>query len=92
MLVDIIILLQEIYAEITEETQQPEHKTLGMFVLVIMGLGKRGEIILDRNSQPVDLVKIKDLLSPSKFPDMKGKPKLLIIQACSGGKVLCYSA
>ena len=57
-----------------------------MFVLVLMSMGQRGGILLDRNSQPVDLVKIRDLLSPFKFPAMRGKPKMLIIQACSGGK------
>ena len=51
-----------------------------------MSMGQRGGILLDCNSQPVDLVKIRDLLSPFKFPAMRGKPKMLIIQACSGGK------
>ena len=59
-----------------------------MFVLVIMSRGMRGGILLDCYNQPVDLVKIRDLLSPSKFPFMKGKPKMLIVQACSGGKSL----
>ena len=56
-----------------------------MFVFVIMSHGMRGEYVLDRERQPVDLVKIRDLLSPHHFPAMKGKPKLIIIQACSGG-------
>ena len=55
-------------------------------MLVIMSQGMRGGILLDCYSQPVDLVKIRDLLSPSKFPFMKGKPKMLIVQACSGGE------
>ena len=58
-----------------------------MFVFIIMSMGKRGDILLDCYGQPIDLLKIKDLLSSSKFPAMKGKPKLLIVQACSGGKV-----
>ena len=56
-----------------------------MFVFVIMSHGIRGDYVLDRERQPVDLVKIRDLLSPHHFPAMKGKPKLIIIQACSGG-------
>ena len=58
-----------------------------MFVLVIMSYGKRGNIILDVDKNPVDLVKIYELLSPANFPAMKGKPRLVIIQACSGGKL-----
>ena len=57
-----------------------------MFVFVIMSHGTRGDIILDRNGQPVDLMKIKDLLSPYDFPAMSGKPKLMVVQACSGGE------
>ena len=63
-----------------------------MFVFVIMSHGMRGEYVLDRERQPVDLVKIRDLLSPHYFPAMKGKPKLIIIQACSGGWYLYSDA
>ena len=51
-----------------------------------MSYGQRGDIILDRLGQPVDLMEIRDLLSPHNFPAMKGKPKLMVIQACSGGE------
>ena len=57
-----------------------------MFVLVLMSRGTGGDTILDCQNQPVSLTKITDLLSPRKFPAMKGKPKLMIVQACSGGK------
>ena len=57
-----------------------------MFVLVLMSHGTGGDMILDSQSQPVALTKIKDLLSPHNFAAMKGKPKLMIVQACSGGK------
>ena len=57
-----------------------------MFVLVLMSHGGRDNLIYDSNNQPVFLVKIQDMLSPKNFPAMKGKPKLMIIQACSGGK------
>ena len=79
-------ILKEIYEEIREETQNDKHGTYGMFVFVIMSHGLRGDIILDRDGQPVDLMKIKDLLSPHHFPAMRGKPKLMVVQACSGGK------
>ena len=51
-----------------------------------MSHGERGDIITDSEGQPVELVDIQDLLSPKNFPAMKGKPKLMIVQACSGGK------
>ena len=57
-----------------------------MFVLVLMSHGGRDNLIYDSNNQPVSLVNIQDMLSPKNFPAMKGKPKLMIIQACSGGK------
>ena len=57
-----------------------------MFVLVLMSHGGRDNLIYDSNNRPVSLVSIQDLLSPENFPSMKGKPKLMIIQACSGGK------
>ena len=68
------------------ETERTIHWSLGMFVLVLMSHGGRDNLIYDSNNQPVSLVSIQDLLSPENFPSMKGKPKLMIIQACSGGK------
>ena len=81
------LLTQKIYDEIRKETRNDKHYAYGMFVFVIMSHGVRGDIILDRNGQPVDLMMIKDLLSPHHFPAMKGKPKLMVVQACSGGKL-----
>ena len=78
-------MLKEIYATIKEETRNEKHKKLDMFVLVIMSHGIRGDIVLDRDCQPVEMIKIRDLLSPHEFPAMRGKPKLIVIQACSGG-------
>ena len=84
------VVLQRIYEEIREETEKDVHYNYGMFVLVLMSFGKRGDILLDCDGEDVDLIKIQDMLSPSQFPAMEGKPKLMIIQACSGGKLsLC---
>ena len=71
---------------IREETQNDKNHHLGMFVFIIMSHGLRGDILLDRDNQPIDLMKIRDLLSPHHFPAMKGKPKLMVVQACSGSK------
>ena len=50
-----------------------------------MGFGIEGDRILDLNGQPVSLVMVKELLAPINFPAMKGKPKLIIVQADAGG-------
>ena len=34
----------------------------------------------------IKITDIMDLLSPKNFPSMKGKPKIVIIQACAGSK------
>ena len=62
-----------------------------MFVLVVMSLGRPGDVILDCDNQPIPLINIIDLLSPRNFPAMKGKPKMMIIQACSGGKLKLHA-
>ena len=82
---------QQIKDTIKEETQREEHYRLSMFILVLMSHGTRGNVIIDSKGQPVDLIDIQDLLSPKKFPAMKGKPKVMIVQACSGGEFLSSS-
>ncbi|XP_067947674.1 malignant fibrous histiocytoma-amplified sequence 1 homolog [Watersipora subatra] len=77
---------EDIFREIKEETQREEHECLSMFVLVIMSHGQTGDMILDSKGHPFSLADIKNMLSPLNFPSMAGKPKLLIIQACSGEK------
>ncbi|XP_067930913.1 caspase-3-like [Watersipora subatra] len=76
---------EEILKEIEEETKREEHHKLGMFVLIIMSHGTDGDMIIDHNGEQFSLVSIRDSLSPQRFPAMAGKPKLIIVQACSGG-------
>ena len=80
------LFLQQIKDTIKAETQREEHNRLSMFILVLMSHGTRGNVIMDSSNHPVDLIDIQDLLSPKNFPAMKGKPKVMIVQACSGGK------
>ena len=56
-----------------------------------MSHGQERDVILDVDKKPVDLVKICNLLSPTNFPSMAEKPKLVIIQACSGSKNLYFN-
>ena len=72
-------------SSICEETQHPDHKDYGMFILIIMSHGAPNDCIVGTDGKSVTLKDIVDLLSPIKFPMMSGKPKLVVIQACSGG-------
>ena len=72
-------------SSINEETQNPHHKDYGMFILIIMSHGVPNDCIVGTDGKSVTLRDIVDLLSPINFPMMAGKPKLVAIQACSGG-------
>ena len=51
-----------------------------------MSHGTDGDVIYGSDRGQVRLTEVKDLLSPGLFPQMSGKPKFVIIQACSGSK------
>ncbi|KAF6029336.1 hypothetical protein EB796_012341 [Bugula neritina] len=74
---------QEMKDAIHRETQDEEHGCYGMFVLVIMTHGDQSTVCgIDGIS--VQRKEILDLLSNFKFTKMAGRPKLVVIQACSG--------
>ena len=66
-------------------TGESVHKDVRSFVLVIMSHGNEGSII-GCDGRHVKIADMIDLLSPKNFPEMEGKPKIVIIQACAGGK------
>ena len=68
---------------IDKDTKESVHSNLGMFVLVLMSHGGYGT--LQVGGKAIKLVDIYRLLSPQNFPAMRGKPKMVILQACSGG-------
>ena len=76
-------------AAISDETQKSDHKDYGMFVLVIMSHGDTNDRIFGADGKTIQLAEVLDLLSPLNFPTMAGKPKLVVIQACSGSKYHC---
>lgn len=57
-----------------------------MFALAIMSHGEENDIIVGSDNQPIRLVELKNMLSKTNFSEMEGKPKLIVIQACSGSK------
>ena len=74
---------------IDKDTRESVHSNLGMFVLVLMSHGGYGTIAAkDGNTGTMTQIKLVDiyrLLSSRNFPAMRGKPKMVILQACSGG-------
>lgn len=69
----------------TDSAGQSVHRQMGMFVLVLTSHGDEGCIIgCDRVF--IRLTDIYDLLSPKNFPVMRGRPKIVIVQACAGGE------
>ena len=61
-----------------------------MFVLVVMSHGWYKDRIRCQDNKYIDLAYIRHLLSASNFKGMKGKPKLIIVQACSGGELVIF--
>ena len=84
------IVLQRIFDAVTNETKLEDQKQYGMFVLIIMSHGGENNVIRDCENNPVRLIDVKDRLRPSEFPAMKGKPKIIIVQACSGGEYIFH--
>ena len=76
---------------VDKDTGVSVHANLGMFVLVLMSHGGYCTLAATDEDSPtgdaiqIKLVDIYRLLSAQKFPAMKGKPKMIILQACSGG-------
>ena len=68
-----------------ETSGRSVHEELSMFVLVMGSHGSEGTIV-GSDGKNVKLSEIYKLLSPKNFPAMRGKPKLIVIQACAGGE------
>lgn len=62
------------------------HKQMGAFVLVLASHGDEG-CIIGSDRVFIRLTDIYDLLCSRNFPVMKGRPKIIIIQACAGSEL-----
>ena len=67
------------------QTRESIHKDLNCFVLVVTSHGANGTI-KGSDGIHIEISDMIDLLSPKNFPAMRGKPKVVIIQACAGGE------
>lgn len=78
--------LQGLLEVIHKETENPHHDDYNTFALVIMSYGTENDYIVGTDGDLVRLGDVYDLLSSPRFPGMAGKPKMVIVQACSGSK------
>lgn len=53
-----------------------------------MSSGTENICVFGTDGKPVKLTKVYHLISSSKFPGMAGKPKMLVVETCSGGMQL----
>jgi len=70
---------------VKSEVKKKEHEDLGCHVLVIMTHGGLNNHILGTDLKRVKLPDVYDLLTPLNFPGMAGKPKVVMLEVCSGG-------
>ncbi len=88
-----ILCLQDLKKCLKEEAKNINHKKYDSFILTVLSHGNKG-IIYGRDgirgSPPQNCVNIqKDILEVfdgNGSPDLHGKPKIFIIQACQGSK------
>jgi len=77
---------------IKDEVQRKEHEDLGCHALVIMAHGGEDNYIYGVDMKRVKLTDVYDLLTPLNFSGMAGKPKIVILETCSGSKLYLLSA
>jgi len=77
-------MLSAVKSEVTKEEQED----LGCHVLLIMTHGGLNNHIYGADLKRVKLTDVYDLLTPLNFPGMAGKPKVVILEICSGGNQL----
>ncbi|XP_067935149.1 caspase-2-like [Watersipora subatra] len=77
---------QDMKSVIHEETRNEDHDDYGIFILVIMSHGSENDRISGTDGHDIKLSDVHDLLSAGNFSRMRGRPKFIITQACSGSR------
>ena len=71
--------------KILDDVACEDHKSYDCFVLWLMSHGQDGQFYgADGQTVPIDTV--RDFFSNARCPTLKGKPKIIFIQACRGHK------
>ena len=69
--------------DILDEVSQDDHRSYDCFVLWLMSHGQEGQFYgADGETVPIETV--RDFFSNAKCQTLRGKPKLIFIQACRG--------
>jgi len=74
-------MLSAVKSEVKKET----HKNLGCHMLVVMTHGGEDNCIYGTDLEKVNFTDLCDLLTPLHFNGMRRKPKVVILEASSGG-------
>ena len=78
-------LHQEIYEIVHRERQNPSHYASDAFVLVLISHGDTG-VIFGSDEITVRLETVFNEFDGANCIPLKGKPKIIVIQACQGGE------
>jgi len=73
---------------IRNEVSDKRHADYGAFWLFLCSHGTDSNHIYGSDDVLVNMRDVYDLLTSCNFPEMAGKPKMVVIQACSGGKLV----
>ena len=75
----------EMLNEVDFFAYEKDHSDYDCFVLWLMSHGRSGEVF-GSDGVPLPIQTIKDMLSNASCATLRGKPKLLFVQACRGDK------
>ena len=75
----------EMLNEVDFFAYEKDHSDYDCFVLWLMSHGRSGEVF-GSDGFPLPIQAIKDMLSNASCATLRGKPKLLFVQACRGDK------
>ena len=76
---------REMLNEVDFFAYEKDHSDYDCFVLWLMSHGRSGEVF-GSDGVPLPIQTIKDMLSNASCATLRGKPKLLFVQACRGDK------
>ena len=76
---------REMLNEVDFFAYEKDHSDYDCFVLWLMSHGRSGEVF-GSDGFPLPIETIKDMLSNASCATLRGKPKLLFVQACRGDK------